>query len=150
MYKLAADDGMSLRLIVVYRFMFATVIMVPLALIFERKSLKKINRKVLLQAFLCGLFGIIGSKLVPAKLGAYICNICCGHDQPCSSLYFYFGHLFQFLLRVLVDSVTLLRGVDRQQEHPHPLRALDGETGNKNKCRESQSVWDITRNRWSN
>ncbi|KAB2088135.1 hypothetical protein E1A91_A04G162100v1 [Gossypium mustelinum] len=57
MYKLAADDGMSLRLIVVYRFMFATVIMVPLALIFERKSLKKINRKVLLQAFLCGLFG---------------------------------------------------------------------------------------------
>ncbi|KAH1040494.1 hypothetical protein J1N35_042237 [Gossypium stocksii] len=57
MYKWAADDGMSLRLIVVYRFMFATVIMVPLALIFERKSLKKINRKVLLQAFLCGLFG---------------------------------------------------------------------------------------------
>ncbi|KAB2036055.1 hypothetical protein E1A91_D04G197100v1 [Gossypium mustelinum] len=57
MYKLAADDGMSLRLIVVYRFMFATVIMVPLALIFERKSLEKINKKVLLQAFLCGLFG---------------------------------------------------------------------------------------------
>lgn len=87
MYKLAANDGMSLRLIVVYRFMFATVIMVPLALIFERlkfnrflfqfffyqlfflkknfgvlfyrKSLKKINRKVLFQAFLCGLFGYV-------------------------------------------------------------------------------------------
>ncbi|KAB2036056.1 hypothetical protein ES319_D04G196900v1 [Gossypium barbadense] len=39
------------------RFMFATAVMVPLALLFERKSLKKINRKVLLQAFLCGLFG---------------------------------------------------------------------------------------------
>ncbi|KHG10777.1 Extracellular matrix FRAS1 [Gossypium arboreum] len=64
---------------------------------------------------------IIGSKLVPAKLGAYICNICCSHGQPCSSLYFYFGHLFQ-----------------------------DGETGNKNKCKESQNVWDINRNRRSN
>ncbi|KAK8484683.1 hypothetical protein V6N13_080687 [Hibiscus sabdariffa] len=57
MYKLAANDGMSLQLIVVYRFMFASVIMIPLALIFERKSLKKINRKVVFQAFLCGLLG---------------------------------------------------------------------------------------------
>ncbi|GMJ06959.1 Usually multiple acids move in and out Transporters 24 [Hibiscus trionum] len=57
MYKLAANDGMSLRLIVVYRFLFASVIMIPLALIFERKSLEKINRKVVFQAFLCGLFG---------------------------------------------------------------------------------------------
>ncbi|TYG74756.1 hypothetical protein ES288_D04G207900v1 [Gossypium darwinii] len=57
MYKLASNDGMSSRIIVVYRFMFATAVMVPLALLFERKSLKKINRKVLLQAFLRGLFG---------------------------------------------------------------------------------------------
>ncbi|KAK9001543.1 hypothetical protein V6N11_083325 [Hibiscus sabdariffa] len=57
MYKLAANDGMSLQLIVVYRFMFASVIMIPLALIFERNSLKKINRKVVFQAFLCGLLG---------------------------------------------------------------------------------------------
>ncbi|KAK8360576.1 hypothetical protein V6Z12_A04G174100 [Gossypium hirsutum] len=56
MYKLAANDWMSSRVIVAYRFMFAAVIMVLLALIFE-KSLKKISRKVLLQAFLCGLFG---------------------------------------------------------------------------------------------
>ncbi|KAH1040493.1 hypothetical protein J1N35_042236 [Gossypium stocksii] len=57
MYKLAADDGMNLRVIVVYRFMFANVIMVPFVFVFERKSLKKINKKVLLQAFFCGLFG---------------------------------------------------------------------------------------------
>ncbi|XVF00751.1 hypothetical protein REPUB_Repub04eG0028400 [Reevesia pubescens] len=56
-YKLAANDGMSLRIIVAYRFMFATVVMVPLALIFERKNLEKINRMVLFQVFLCGLFG---------------------------------------------------------------------------------------------
>lgn len=52
MYKLAANDGMSLRLIVVYRFMFATVIMVPLALIFERL---KFNR-FLFQFFFYQLF----------------------------------------------------------------------------------------------
>ncbi|TYH23049.1 hypothetical protein ES288_A04G179500v1 [Gossypium darwinii] len=59
MYKLAANDGMSSRVIVAYRFMFAAVIMVLLALIFEKESLKKISRKVLLQAFLCGLFGLV-------------------------------------------------------------------------------------------
>ncbi|KAK8484682.1 hypothetical protein V6N11_073174 [Hibiscus sabdariffa] len=51
MYKIGANDGMSLQLIVVYRFMFASVIMIPLALIFERKSLKKINRGSLGQNF---------------------------------------------------------------------------------------------------
>lgn len=35
-YKLAANDGMSLRVIVAYRFLFATAFMVPLALLFER------------------------------------------------------------------------------------------------------------------
>lgn len=36
LYKLAANDGMSLSVIVAYRFIFATVFMVPLALILER------------------------------------------------------------------------------------------------------------------
>ncbi|XWS55190.1 hypothetical protein CRYUN_Cryun10bG0153300 [Craigia yunnanensis] len=57
MYKLAANDGMNLRIIIAYRFIFATFVMVPLALILERKSLGEINRTVLFQAFLCGLFG---------------------------------------------------------------------------------------------
>lgn len=35
-YKLAANDGMSLHVIVAYRFLFATAFMVPLALFFER------------------------------------------------------------------------------------------------------------------
>ncbi|XVF68086.1 hypothetical protein PTKIN_Ptkin10aG0174900 [Pterospermum kingtungense] len=57
MYKLAANDGMSLRIIIAYRFLFATICIVPLALIFERKNFGKINRTVLLLAFLCGLLG---------------------------------------------------------------------------------------------
>ncbi|OMO92041.1 mtn21-like protein, partial [Corchorus olitorius] len=35
LYKLAANDGMNLRVIVAYRFIFATAVMVPLALILE-------------------------------------------------------------------------------------------------------------------
>ncbi|KAL9448175.1 hypothetical protein AB3S75_015614 [Citrus x aurantiifolia] len=56
-YKLAANNGMSLRVIVAYRFIFATAFMVPVALILERKRRPKLNLKILFQAFLCGLFG---------------------------------------------------------------------------------------------
>ena len=35
MYKLARNDGMSMKILVAYRNIFATAIMVPLALIFE-------------------------------------------------------------------------------------------------------------------
>ncbi|XP_043814247.1 WAT1-related protein At1g25270 isoform X2 [Manihot esculenta] len=53
-YKLATYDGMSLRVIVAYRFIFATVFLTPLALIFERP---KLTWTILFQAFLCGFFG---------------------------------------------------------------------------------------------
>ena len=39
LYKLAADDGMSLKIIVAYRFIFATAFMAPLAFIVERFGL---------------------------------------------------------------------------------------------------------------
>ena len=35
-YKLAAYDGMRLKVIIAYRFIFASAFLVPLALIFER------------------------------------------------------------------------------------------------------------------
>ncbi|KAE8724735.1 WAT1-related protein [Hibiscus syriacus] len=56
LYKLAANDGMSLRIIVAYRFIFATAVMVPLALILERKR-PKLTWTIFLQAFLCALLG---------------------------------------------------------------------------------------------
>ncbi|WRX13333.1 EamA domain - like 10 [Theobroma cacao] len=56
LYKLAANDGMSLRIIVAYRFIFATAVMIPLALILERKR-PKLTWTVLIQAFFCGLLG---------------------------------------------------------------------------------------------
>ncbi|XP_022762248.1 WAT1-related protein At1g68170-like [Durio zibethinus] len=54
--KLAANDGMSLRILVAYRFIFATAVMVPLALVVERKR-PKLTWTVLVQAFFCGLLG---------------------------------------------------------------------------------------------
>ncbi|KAJ9160030.1 hypothetical protein P3X46_025471 [Hevea brasiliensis] len=57
LFKLATYDGMSSRVIVAYRFIFATLFLIPLALIFERKSRPKLTWTILFQAFLCGFFG---------------------------------------------------------------------------------------------
>ncbi|XP_048231250.1 WAT1-related protein At1g25270 [Ricinus communis] len=59
LYKLAANDGMNLRVLVVYRYIFSTAFIVPLALIVERKSRPKLTWAVLSQAFLCGFFGVL-------------------------------------------------------------------------------------------
>ncbi|XP_024172003.1 WAT1-related protein At1g25270 [Rosa chinensis] len=56
-YKVAADSGMNLRILVAYRLMFSSAIIVPLALILERNSRPKLTLVVLFLAFLCGLFG---------------------------------------------------------------------------------------------
>ncbi|XP_065871957.1 WAT1-related protein At1g68170-like [Euphorbia lathyris] len=56
-YKLAANDGMSMRVLIAYRWIFASVFTVPLALIFERKNRPKFTWKVLLFSFLTGLSG---------------------------------------------------------------------------------------------
>ncbi|KAM7470422.1 hypothetical protein LguiA_008605 [Lonicera macranthoides] len=56
-FKLAANDGMNLRILVAYRFLFASAFMIPLALYVERKKRPKMTRIVLVQAFFCGLLG---------------------------------------------------------------------------------------------
>ncbi|KAB2628481.1 WAT1-related protein [Pyrus ussuriensis x Pyrus communis] len=57
LYKLAANDGMNLRILVAYRFIFGTAFLLPIALFFERKNRPKLTWMVLLQGFLSGLFG---------------------------------------------------------------------------------------------
>ncbi|KAK7302478.1 hypothetical protein RJT34_13368 [Clitoria ternatea] len=57
LYKLAVNDGMSLRIIVAYRYIFATAFIAPLAFIIERKTRTKMTWTILFQAFLCGLIG---------------------------------------------------------------------------------------------
>lgn len=36
LYKLVANDGMNLRILIAYRMMFAAAFMIPIALVFER------------------------------------------------------------------------------------------------------------------
>ncbi|XP_021727850.1 WAT1-related protein At1g68170-like [Chenopodium quinoa] len=59
LYKLAAVDGMNLRVLVAYRLLFAAAFIVPVAYFIERNltSKPKLTWTVLGQAFLCGLFG---------------------------------------------------------------------------------------------
>ncbi|CAN6690613.1 unnamed protein product [Malus baccata var. baccata] len=57
LYKLAANDGMNLRILVAYRFIFGTAFLLPIALFIERKNRPKLTWMVLLQGFLSGLFG---------------------------------------------------------------------------------------------
>ncbi|KAI4299037.1 hypothetical protein L6164_032532 [Bauhinia variegata] len=98
-YKLAINDGMSMRVATAYRLIFATAFTVPLALIFERNNRPKLSWRVLFMAFLCGLFG--GSlfqnlffeavALTSATFASAIYNlipsitfimaICCGYEK---------------------------------------------------------------------
>ncbi|OIT39833.1 PREDICTED: WAT1-related protein At1g68170-like [Nicotiana attenuata] len=56
-YKLASNNGMSLRVLIAYRFIFAAATVIPLALYFDRKIRPKLTWMVMLLAFLCALFG---------------------------------------------------------------------------------------------
>ncbi|XP_027347580.1 WAT1-related protein At1g25270-like [Abrus precatorius] len=57
LYKLAINDGMSIRVVIAYRLMFAVVFTFSLALIFERKNRPKLTWRVLFMSFFSGLFG---------------------------------------------------------------------------------------------
>ncbi|KAK1402329.1 Plant-drug/metabolite exporter [Heracleum sosnowskyi] len=56
-YKLAADDGMNLSVLIAYRFIFAAAFMLPLAFFVKRNKRTRLTWTVIFQAFLCGLFG---------------------------------------------------------------------------------------------
>uniref|UniRef100_A0A7N0TWT7 EamA domain-containing protein n=1 Tax=Kalanchoe fedtschenkoi TaxID=63787 RepID=A0A7N0TWT7_KALFE len=55
--KLAVGHGMSLKVLIAYRYIFAAAFVLPVALIVERKNRPKLTPMIVLQGFLCGLFG---------------------------------------------------------------------------------------------
>ncbi|XP_061364551.1 WAT1-related protein At1g25270-like [Gastrolobium bilobum] len=57
LYKVAINDGMSVRVVTAYRLIFAAACTVPLALILERKNRPKLTWRVVFMSFFCGLFG---------------------------------------------------------------------------------------------
>ncbi|XP_028792329.1 WAT1-related protein At1g25270-like [Neltuma alba] len=62
LYKLVADDGMNLRVVVAYRYIFGSIFIAPVALIAERNKRPKMTWTILFQAFLSGLFGGLMSQ----------------------------------------------------------------------------------------
>nr|XP_034570042.1 WAT1-related protein At1g25270-like [Setaria viridis] len=56
-YKLTVSDGMDLRVLVAYRYLFATAFLTPLAYFIERSKRTKLTWRVLVLSFLCGLTG---------------------------------------------------------------------------------------------
>ncbi|XP_042495306.1 WAT1-related protein At1g68170-like isoform X3 [Macadamia integrifolia] len=57
-YKLAYMDGMDMRILVAYRYIFAIIFLAPIAFIVERNKRPNLTWKVTFLAFLCGLFGL--------------------------------------------------------------------------------------------
>ncbi|XP_042404773.1 WAT1-related protein At1g68170-like [Zingiber officinale] len=56
-YKLALNDGMDSRILIAYRYLFATAFLAPLAFFLERMSRPKMTWKVLMLVFFSGFFG---------------------------------------------------------------------------------------------
>ncbi|XP_043719427.1 WAT1-related protein At1g68170-like [Telopea speciosissima] len=56
-YKLATLDGMNMRILIAYRYMFAFIFLAPFAFFIERNKRPKLTWMVTFQVFLCGLFG---------------------------------------------------------------------------------------------
>ncbi|KAG9444305.1 hypothetical protein H6P81_015645 [Aristolochia fimbriata] len=68
-YKLAIYDGMNLRVLVAYRYVFATVSLAPVAFFLERKARPPLTWMILLQAVACGVFGgVLAQNLYIAAL----------------------------------------------------------------------------------
>ncbi|MED6196514.1 hypothetical protein PIB30_048177 [Stylosanthes scabra] len=87
LYKMAINDGMSMRVATAYRLIFASAFTIPIAIIFDtnnKKNKAKITPRVLLLEFLCGLFGgtlflnfyFAALALMPATFVLAIINLC--------------------------------------------------------------------------
>ncbi|KAF3781452.1 WAT1-related protein [Nymphaea thermarum] len=57
LYKLSVAEGISLRVLIAYRFLFGAALLCPFAFFAERKNRTKLTWMVVGQAFCCGFFG---------------------------------------------------------------------------------------------
>ncbi|XP_024959863.1 WAT1-related protein At1g68170-like [Cynara cardunculus var. scolymus] len=57
LYIFVGNDGMNLSILMTYRFLCASIVVAPLALLVERNKRPKLTWTILLQAALCALFG---------------------------------------------------------------------------------------------
>ncbi|XP_010415424.1 PREDICTED: WAT1-related protein At1g68170 isoform X1 [Camelina sativa] len=59
LFKLAMEDGMNPSVLVAYRLLFATIFMLPLSFIFQRKRKPEFTWRLMLLALLSGLLGVV-------------------------------------------------------------------------------------------
>ncbi|EOA34607.1 hypothetical protein CARUB_v10022166mg [Capsella rubella] len=59
LFKLAMEDGMNPSVLVAYRLLFATLFMLPLSFIFQRKRKPEFTWSLMLLALLSGLLGVV-------------------------------------------------------------------------------------------
>ncbi|WZZ70369.1 hypothetical protein YC2023_081739 [Brassica napus] len=67
LFKLVIEDGVNVRVVVAYRLIFATIFMFLLAFIFERNKRPEFTWRLLILAFLVGLFGSAGPNILFAE-----------------------------------------------------------------------------------
>ncbi|CAA0323129.1 unnamed protein product [Arabidopsis thaliana] len=58
-FKLAMEDGMNPSVLVAYRLLFATLFMIPICFIFQRKKRPEFTCRLMLLALLSGLLGVV-------------------------------------------------------------------------------------------
>ncbi|XP_037496399.1 WAT1-related protein At1g25270-like isoform X2 [Jatropha curcas] len=116
-YKLAAKDGMNLRILVAYCWIFGAAFMIPLALIFERPQL---TWTVICQSFFCGLSGpnlTSGSKQDPAFATS---EVSFSHKISQSHVF----HMPSNLKKTLLPSYDLLNLFTFYFQIKHSLRLI--------------------------
>ncbi|KAL1223636.1 WAT1-related protein [Cardamine amara subsp. amara] len=64
LFKLVMEDGMNPRVLVAYRLVFATLLMLPLSFIFQRKKRPEFTWRLMLLALLSGLLGVVLPSLL--------------------------------------------------------------------------------------
>ncbi|KAL6651660.1 hypothetical protein ACP70R_010585 [Stipagrostis hirtigluma subsp. patula] len=82
-YKLAVCDGMDMRVLVAYRYLFASAVLAPMAYFIERKKRTRLTWRVVVMSFICGLTGgslaqnlyISGMKLTSATFASAMTNL---------------------------------------------------------------------------
>ncbi|XP_062224984.1 WAT1-related protein At1g68170-like [Phragmites australis] len=82
-YKLALCDGMDMRVLIAYRYLFASAVLAPLAYFIERRNRTKLTWRVVVLSFICGLTGgslaqnlyISGMKLTSATFASAMTNL---------------------------------------------------------------------------
>ncbi|KAL6515272.1 hypothetical protein OROHE_018904 [Orobanche hederae] len=105
--KLAANDGMSVSVLVAYRLMFGAASIAPVAFLAEREKEAKVNMEDShVDVSRWFIRGITGADLILEKFGSDFSYFYLCHDQSYSSYYIHHGHLFEGLEKPKLNSAA--------------------------------------------